>query len=226
MALKFKITKAAFDALSDEFKAEYIVGDSDGEYVLDVNGLPTPEDTGPLKRALENEKGKNKTLKAELDTAKATIADMPDVEALKTTHKAEVGKLTTFADETLRDSVALALATKISTVPSLLAEKIAKRLQVDMTGDKPKTVVLGADGKPDPALTIEKLGEEFVAMPEFKSIIIASKASGGGAPVKPGIKPLGGGAPKDGEQAVDLSKLKGSDLATRITERKAAAAQQ
>jgi hypothetical protein len=53
MALKFVLTAAAYAALSDDMKTNYIAGDKDGEMKLDVTGLPEPEDTGPLKRALE-----------------------------------------------------------------------------------------------------------------------------------------------------------------------------
>lgn len=225
MAVKFKITKAQYDALSDELKKEYVAGDTDGEFVLDVNGLPEPEDTGPLKRGLESEKGKSKELKRQLDEAKAKIADMPDVDALKAEHAKSTAKLTTFVDKTLKDSVALGLASKISTAPSLLAPKIAERISVDMTGDEPKTVFLGKDGKPDATLTIEKIREEVVANPEYKSIIIASKASGGGAPPAK-ISPLGGGAPKDGEQGkFDASVADGKSLAAHLTAKKEAAAQ-
>ncbi len=227
MAMRFKLTKAQYDALTDETKGEYIAGDKDGEYVLDVTGLPEPEDTGPLKRALDAEKLAHKETKAALGTAKDTIAAMPDVEALKATHEAEKGKLSKFADKTLKDSVATSIATKISTAPTLLAPKIAERIAVDMTGDEPKTVFLGADGKPDPSLTVEKISEEFVANAEFKAIIIASKATGGGAPARPLINPLGGGAPQ-GEQGktFDAAKAKPADLVAAIKAKKEAAAQQ
>jgi hypothetical protein len=226
MAVKFKITKAAYDALSDEMKAEYIAGDKDGEFVLDVSGLPEPEDTGPLKRGLEAEKNKTKDLKRERDELKVKLDAMPDVDKLNADHAAATSKLTNFVDKTLKESVAMGLASKISTAPSLLAPKIAERIAVDMTGDEPKTVFLGKDGKPDAALTIEKIREEVVANPEYKSIIIASKASGGGAPAST-IKPLGGGAPKDGEQGkFDASIASGKDLAAAITAKKEANAQQ
>jgi hypothetical protein len=226
MAVKFKITKAQYDALSDELKKEYVAGDTDGEFVLDVNGLPEPEDTGPLKRGLEAEKNKTKELKRSLDEAKAKLADVPDVEAINKAHAEEKAKLTKFVDKTLKESVANGLAAKISTAPTLLAPKIAERIAVDMTGDEPKTVFLGKDGKPDANLTLEKIRDEVVANPEYKSIIIASKASGGGAPVST-IKPLGGGAPKDGEQGkFDASTASGKDLAAAIAAKKEAAAQQ
>lgn len=50
MALKRKISKEAFDKLSEDIKAEY--KEQDGEYVLDIDG---DEDTGALKRAKDRE---------------------------------------------------------------------------------------------------------------------------------------------------------------------------
>jgi hypothetical protein len=218
MALKYTIKKAAYDALPDALKSEYIAGEKDGEYVLDVSDLPQGEDPAPLKRSLEREREAHKATKAALGEANDKIAAVPDVEALKTAHKTETQKLTTFVEKTLKDSVATGLAAKISTVPDLLAPKIAERLVVDMSGDEPKTVILGKDGKPDAAMTIDKLREEVVANPAYKGIIIGSKATGGGAPVGT-TRPLGGGAPKDGnEQSPDLSKLDGKSLAARLTE--------
>lgn len=220
MALAFKINKAKYEALSDELKGEYVAGDKDGEFVLDVAGLPEPEDTGPLKRALESEKNKHKETKAKLSTAEETIAAFPNVDELKTNHEKEVGKYKKFTESALIDGVANEIASKISTAPKLLAPHIRARLVADMSGDEPVTKVL-KDGKPSD-MTIDQLREEVVANPDFKAILIGSKASGGGAPKAP-IKPLGGGAPKDGEQAVDLSKAPASSLVERIQARKAAA---
>lgn len=222
MALAFKIKKAAYDKLSDEMKSEYIAGETEGEFVLDVNGLPEPEDTGPLKRALESEKNKHKETKAKLSAAETKIAEFPDVEALNATHASEVKKYKEFTEASLIDGEASKLAAKISTAPALLLPIIKARLTADMTGDKPVTKVLGADGKPSD-LTIDKLGDELVANKDYAAIIVGSKASGGGAPKTPTNKPLGGGAPKDGEQAIDLSKAPASSIVERIQARKAAA---
>lgn len=225
MALKHKIKKTEYDKLSDELKAEYIAGEEDGEYVLDVTGLPEPEDTGPLKRSLDRAREdlkKEKAAKAELQSK---LDDMPNVDELKATHKAETSKLTKFVDKTLRDAKALEIATKISTVPALLAPKIAERLSVDMTGDEPKTVILGKDGKPDAEMDFEKLSQEFIANPDFKAIIVASKAKGGGA-APGGLKSSGGGAPADDQdKKADLSSMSGTDLAARIKAKKEAAAE-
>lgn len=225
MALKFKIKQADYDKLSDEMKNEYIAGDADGEFVLDVSDLPKPEDTGPLKRALQAEKDKYKTLKGEKDALQAQVDGFEDVEALKASHAKEVGKYKAFTEATLIDGTAMTLATKISTSPKLLAKDIRDRFVVDLSGDQPVVKIKGADGKPSDDMTLEKLQSEVVANPDYKSIIIGSKASGGGAPKTP-IKPLGGGAPKDGEQVVDLSKAPAATLVERIQARKAAQAQQ
>lgn len=227
MALRFKVTKAQYDKLTPEFQAEYIAGETDGEYVLDVADLPKGEDVGPVKRALEAERTAHKATKTALSEARATIEATPDIETLKANHEKETGKLKTFAEKTLVDNAALALATKISTSPSLLLPHIRSRLVTDMTGDEPVTKVLGADGKPSD-LTIEKLGEEFVANKDFAAIIKASNGSGGGTPPNKTVKPLGSGTqPKDGEQGEkpDLSKLSAADMAKRIQERKAANAE-
>lgn len=226
MALRFKLNKAQYEKLTPEFQSEYIAGDKDGEYVLDVSDLPQAEDVGPVKRALEAERNAHKATRTKFEEAQAKIDAFPDIETIKADAAKENGKLKAFAEKTLINSVATALAAKISTVPALMAKEVASRLTVDMSGDEPITKVLGKDGKPSD-LTIDKLGEEFVANPEFKAIVKASNGTGGGMPTQNSVKPLGGGMPtKDGEQKseanVDLSKLPGKDLAARIAERKAA----
>jgi len=229
MAIKFKINKAAYDALSDEMKGNYVAGDADGEYVADVSGLPAAEDVGPIKRALAKEKETVKTLKADKDALQATIDAAPDVEALKKTHEATVEKYKKFTENTLLDGTANTMAGKISTVPALMSKAIRERLVVDLDGDVPTVKVKGADGKVSSDLTIEKLQQEFVANKDYASIIVGSKASGGGAP-KPSVKPLGGGAPKVGEPGDDTKPFNwatanAADIAAKIGADKAARAE-
>lgn len=225
MKLKLKINKAAYDALAPHYQELY-AGDGD-DYTLGVDGL---EDTGALKRAKERlaeEVKETKRQLAEAETARDKAAsDLTTANATIATHGEQTKKLTDFAHKTLKGSVALGLATKISTVPTVMAKEIAERLSVDLSGDEPKTVILGKDGKPDPALTLEKLGEEYVANKDFAAIIIGSKARGGGAPQQsPAIKPRGGGAPAgESDKPFDAAAAKPSDLAARIAERKAAEA--
>lgn len=227
MALAFKIKKAAYDKLSDDMKAEYIAGDAEGEYVLDVSGLPEPEDTGPLKRALESEKTKHKETKTKLGEAQAKIDGFEDVDALKASHEKEVSKYKTFTEKTLIDGTAMTIANAVSNSPKLLASQIKDRLVVDLSGDEPKVQIKDKDGKVSADMTVEKLQSEVVANPDFKAIIIASKATGGGAP-KPGTKPLGGGAPKVGEQGegdkpFNFATASGAELAAHLKAKKEAA---
>lgn len=228
MALRFKITKAQYDALSEELKKEYIVGDKDGEYVVDLLEAPQPEDTGPLKRTIESLRGEVTTLKTKNGELQGKVDAMPNVEELTNTHKAETKKLTNFVNNALVDAQALALATAISTAPTLLAPAIAKRLKADLSGDEPKTVILGTDGKPNAELTFDTLKQEFVANAEFKAIIKQSNARGSGAPLGGQPKPAGSGAPAAGDQGGDFNAAtaKPSDLAARIKERKAASTDQ
>lgn len=201
MTLKLKITKAQYDNLSDDMKKEYMVGENASEYVLDVVGLPEPEDTGPLTRALENERENNKTLKQQLAEANLKLKNTPDVDALKTTHEAEKGKLSAFAEKTLKTSVAKDIATKIAKPNSVnqVSKAIAERLVVDLTGDEPVTSFLGVDGKPNKDLTAEKLGQEFLANPDFADMVTTSKATGGGTPPKaPGSQASGDGTSRHG----------------------------
>lgn len=224
MALRFKINKAQYDALSEELKKEYIVGDKDGEYVVDLLEAPQPEDTGPLKRTIEALRGEKTTLTNKVTELQTKIDGMPNVEELTKTHKAETKKLTDFVNNSLVDAQALALATAISTAPTLLAPAIAKRLKADLSGDEPKTVILGADGKPNAEATFDTLKQEFVANKEFAAIIKASNARGSGAPLGGQPKQPGSGAPAGGDQGGDFNAAtaKPSDLAARIKERKAA----
>lgn len=227
MAIRFKINKAAYEALSDEMKLEYIAGDKDGEFVLDVLDLPAPEDTSPLKRSLEKERETVKTLKREKGELQTRLDEAPDVEALKATHAEEVSKYKKFTEGSLIDGTAAQIAAKISTAPALIIPHIKARLTADLSGEMPVTKVRGLDGKITET-TLDDLAKEFVANKDFSAIMLGSKATGGGTPTKANSSPLGGGMPpKDGEQAsFDAASAKPADLAARITARREAAAQQ
>jgi len=234
MALKHKITKAAFDKLSDELKGEYVEdADKKGGYTLDVEGLPEPENDGALKRAKDREKIradeaeaeaerldteltalKGNQGKGEKDIARLTKAHEKTIADMTADHEAKVGKLTKFIDKEIKGGKAEALATKISTVPKLLAGEIGKRLSVNYDGDEPALEILGADGKPDSKLTLDKLGEEFVANKDFSSIMIGSKARGSGA--APNNIPGSGGSAIPGDKPLDLASAPTNDLLAHV----------
>lgn len=197
MALKLKISKADFGKLPADIQAEYVAeGDT---YKLDVDGI---EDTGALKRAKDREsqarrdaEARANELQSELDALgmdpkkKADIATLErswgeKLEQQKAADKAKIDKHETYIKSLLVDGAAEKLAREISTSPALIIPHIKARLQADLTGDTPATRILDKDGKANPALKLEDLQKELVANPDFKAIIIASKASGGGAPAQ------------------------------------------
>lgn len=235
MALKRKITKEAFDKLADNIKFEYVAdGDS---YVLQTEG---DEDVGPLKRANQRLKDqvelleqKNDKLTGDLEAINKNPARKNgDIETLtrqmeneKTTAVAEVqaklDRANGFIKTSLLENAAKTLADKISTSPALIRPHIERRLTVDMDGDSPVVKVLGADGKPS-NLTVDKLGEEFVANKDFSSIIRVTKASGGaGSPSSNGgaVKPSPVQQP--GEQPPNYATMNPRDLAAQIKASKA-----
>ena len=237
MALARKITKEQFDKLQDNIKFEYA---ADGEgYILQTTG---DEDIGPLKRANQRLKDqvdlleqKNDKLTGDLDAINKNPARKNgDIETLtrqmeneKTTAVAEIqtklDKANGFIKTTLLENAAASLAEKISTSPAIIRPHIERRLTVDMDGDAPVVKVMDKDGKAS-ALTVDKLGEEFVANKDFSSIIRVTKASGGaGSPSSNGgaVKPSGQQQAPTGEQAPNLATMNPRDLAAKIQADKA-----
>ena len=188
MALKRKITKDAYEALSDILKAEY-KANGDG-YVLDTDDA-TELMTARDKEKAEKEAAKKRAadLETELNAIKKANGDFSSIEESYKTQVAELNKQLGEVNTTLsgerRERYVLAEAAKIAknfTVPSLVENVIAKRLDIDPRDGK--TVrVLDKDGKPS-ALTIADLQKEFVDNPEYKAIVIAGKGSGSADPAR------------------------------------------
>jgi hypothetical protein len=204
MALKLKLTKAEHAALDPKLQAEYkAAGD---EFVLDAE----IEDTGELKRALDRERLEKKAEKERADKVAKELQDTKDATARSTgdiatlekswkdkektnndAHKAEIEKRDNHLKKLLVEQVATALAAELGgDNAALLLPHITPRLTADMTGETPFTRVLDKDGKPS-ALNVEDLKKEISGDARFKAVIIASKASGGGANGQ-GRKPNGG----------------------------------
>lgn len=241
MALARKITKEVYDKLQDNIKFEY-AADGDG-YILQTTG---DEDTGALKRANARLKDQLEAEERRADEAHAKLEKIEknparkqgDIDALERQwnkdKEAAVGEVQTKLDKansfiktTLLENAAATLAEKISTSPAIIRPHIERRLTVDIEGDTPSVKVLDKDGKAS-ALTLDKLGEEFVANKDFSSIIRVTKASGGAA------TPSNGGAgnnnPAKAQQQqgqngndgpVDLSKLTPQQMAEHVKAKKA-----
>lgn len=235
MALKRKITKAQFETLADNIKFEYV---ADGEnFVLQTEG---DEDVGPLKRAnqrlkdqLEHSENERDKIQAKLEKIESNPArKQGDIDALERQWAKEkdeaVSAVTTkleqrdgFIKTTLLQTAAQTIADKISTAPAVMRPHIERRLVVDLDGDVPTVKVLGKDGKAS-ALTLDKLGEEFVADKDFSSIIRVTKASGGaGSPSNNGgaVKPAG--QQQAGDQPPSLVSLSPAEMVAHIAAKKA-----
>lgn len=231
MAVKRKISKSEFEALSDDKKEFYIENkDRKGEYILDLgedadNPLKAANDRLKQEKTELEDKVNTLTTDLESEKKKKQPADgsvtKDDHEAMKASyekkltdkdkaHNEVVGKKDSFIKKSLIKDKAVALATEISKAPKLLSRIIEDRLSVDMTGDEPKTVVLDSDGKPS-AFTLDDLKQELVANKDFADIIIGTKATGGSAHSQPG-----GGSALPSDKPVNLTQLAGADLVAHM----------
>jgi hypothetical protein len=224
MALKAKITKAEHDALSEAVRKEY-VDNGDGEFTLDVEGT---EDTGALKRALAREKQEAKErgkkaadLEAELaaERAKHSSGDGKEKTAKQIEkewndkYTADLSKATaqlTATQEHLRQQTAQAIATELFTVPKIGQKYVIDRIKVAIDDDgKPVVQFLHEDGSVDEAATADTFKKEIKANKDLHSILIGSKAAGGGAN---GDQRNGGGGAPQSKPFKDLNGLERAEL--------------
>lgn len=227
MAVKRKISKAEYEALSDDKKSFYVENtDRRGEYVIDMDA----DFNKDLNTALETLKTENKTLKTQLEESTVALdtekkkkqsvdgsVSKDDHEAMKASYESKltaaqvkanetIARKDGFIRKTLIDSKALELATKISKAPALMARVIKERLSANLDGDEPATIVLDKDGKPS-AFTLDDLSQELVANKEFADIVLGSKATGGNA-----LNVPAGGNALQSDKPVNLSSLQPAQL--------------
>lgn len=224
MALALSITKAAYDKLPEALQNEYYA--KDDKYLLDVPDMPDPT---ALKAAKDHEVANRKAaeqarrdaesevarLKSELDTTKSDFdKKLSDSLGEK---EAALTKANEYLRTTLVESVAKDIAGDISTAPAIMRKFVEDRLGVDMTGDKPVTVVLDASGKPSKT-TVDELKAEFSANKDFATIIKGNKATGGSAS---GSQPAGRAAPSPTPAATaDYSKMTPAELSAHLAAKK------
>jgi len=233
MALKKKIAKTEYEAVPDLLKDLY-VADGD-QYRLDLDDWEPPkptDDTAELKRALDREREAAKNAKKQLselqkkleEESTLTARKAGDIETLEKSWASKMDKLQKdmqknleqkdqFIRATLVDNVAVHIATEIAgSNAEILMPHIRSRLKADLESDTPITRVLDAQGNIS-SLSPSELGQEFVANPKFAAIVVASKASGSGAPDS-----VNGG--RDSvtfdEKSVDFSKMAPKDFARHI----------
>lgn len=222
MALKKKINKKTYDELEDSIKALY--KEKGDDYILDLEGGDNEDAIDELRRAKEREAQEAKDLRKKLKDAETKLAEIGgddarkrgDIEALEKSWKekyerreqellSDIEKRNGFIKQTLKEERAANLAQKISNAPGLMKRVLQDRLTVDMDGDTPALKVLDKDGKPS-AATLDDLEKEIVADKEFATIVIGSKASGGGAGTD-ASQGKSGANPNSGNNAVDFSKM-------------------
>lgn len=187
------------DGLEENIAALYI--ERNGKFFLDAEDEP---EVSALRRAKEREATAAKELREQLAAAKAEIDEIraqmedgkpnkrkqSDIDAIEASWKAKLEKAQNDAKverEALQASVSKAMidaaATELASiflVPSVGAKLIRERLSVDFGEEGPSLRVLDAAGSPS-AMTKDDLRKEFLDNKEFAPILIATRATGGGA---------------------------------------------
>ena len=212
MTLKFQLD--TLEGVDETTQGMYV--EKDGKFVLNIEGLPQPEDVSGLKskvqELLDEKKAADKARKEAEDAARLEREESArksgNVEELEKSwsekynrREAELngmleqerGTLTT----QIRDLTVGRTATDIATTLAIpgsakaLLPHIERRLSVEQRDGKPAVVVLDQAGKLS-ATTLDELKAEFMNDLAFGPLIAGSKASGGGA----GGAGKGGGAAK------------------------------
>ncbi|NAQ13508.1 hypothetical protein PscP89CL_04365 [Pseudomonas syringae] len=211
--MKYKIDKAAFDALEPSMQTFYKAQGED--YVLAIEGLPSGgEDLEGLKR-------QNQTLLDEAKAAKQRARDAEQAQQLReqeaakargdfeqlftsseqalAAERAKLAELTSTIERRDLSSAASKVATVIADGENadILAEFIQRRLKV-VEG---QVKVTDAQGNLTIA-TLEDLAKEFEQTPRYASLVRGTQANGGGAA---GGK--GGGATKTWDQMTGMERV-------------------
>ncbi len=210
MTLKFQLD--TLEGVDEATQAMYV--EKAGKYVLNIEGLPQPEDVSGLKSKVEELLGEKKAAeKARKDAEEQARLEREEaarksgnVEELEKSwtekynrREAELSGQLESTNSALqgqiRDLTVGRTATDIATTLAIpgsakaLLPHIERRLSVEQRDGKPTVVVLDASGKLS-ASTLDELKAEFTNDPAFGPLIAGSKASGGGA----GGAGKGGGA--------------------------------
>lgn len=200
--MKYKLTKAEFDALSADQKELY--KEKGGHFVLQIEGMP---DLDAMQLSITKLEGKNAELLTEKQKEKQKADDAEAARVLAEAEaKAKTGDLTalnaswqgkvdaaikTAADnerayiKTITDltsgaaSTTLAAELAVEGSAVVLEPHIRTRLKTEYKDGKATLVVLDKDGKPS-AMTLVELKEEFTTNPAFATVISGSSATGSG----------------------------------------------
>lgn len=208
--MKYKITKAVFDALSDEAKKEYTLDGETAVLKIEGEGAPTAEALTRAEDKLRIEKEhrhnaesardkaevREEKLKKDLEGAsgKEKIAEInaahqKELDKIRDDRATEQAAAKEARDAGLKKETAEAFANDHFTIPGLMVDQFAKRLSVEEVDGNPVVRVLGTDGKAS-AMSLDEVKKEFLDNKDYSTIIKANAGSGGGADNSGG----GGGA--------------------------------
>jgi hypothetical protein len=201
MTLKFQLD--SLEGVDESIQTMYV--EKGGKYVLNIEGLPQPEDVSGLKskvqELLDEKKAADKARKDAEDQARLDREEAArksgNVEELERSwsekyarREAELngmlenerGTLSTqIRDLTVgRTATDIASSLAIPGSAEALLPHIERRLSVEQRDGKPVVVVLDKQGKLS-AATLDELKAEFANNTAFAPLIAGSKASGGGA---------------------------------------------
>lgn len=191
--MKFNITKAEFDALTDEQKAMYSAS-GDG-YKLSIEGLPDFDGMQKKLDKLLDEKKVGDVAKSEAERKAQEEADKAarlsgdlaaidkswsgKLEAAEKAHADDKARYGSKLNELMVGNVATQLASKLfGANAGILGHHVKSRIALEEgENGEFKTRILGADGKPS-ALTVDDLEKEFAADKSFSSFLVTTKATG------------------------------------------------
>jgi len=198
MKLKYQLTTEELEALDESVRSLYT--DKDGTYVLAVEGIPEPEDTGALKRAKDHEKEARKQAEAKAKELEVRLRDLEDTKSrdrgdvksleesyqrklqeLETKARQENEKLTSIIKRNTVEAEARRLAAELSGPNAdIILPHILQRMSVELDDEGPRVRVLDEKGVVT-ADTPEDLKNYFFTNQRYSPIIIGSKATGSGA---------------------------------------------
>lgn len=181
----------SIDSISDEQKKLYKKsGDS---YVLDISGEPQAEDVSGLKAKLdelmnekknEAEKRRQAEEKARLEAEEAA-KKKGDFEALAKSYQEKIAAMEQQVAERDKLTAEQAVQAEAQRIAGTLSEGANQNILSRFIGDRLRyedgsVKVTDKDGNLTIS-TLDQLSEEFKNNQEFASLIIATRASGGGA---------------------------------------------
>jgi hypothetical protein len=237
--LELKISKSEWEDLTPAVQELY-TSDGDG-YALQVK-LDDREDVGPLKRALERVKA---DLGSERDARKLAESKLEELDISDARKRGDIDKLTQQWEKTLSDKqtahdvevsalrayiTQTAIDNVVGTITlrntsskenaELLDPHVRKHLTVEFNDDGPQ-VMMASEFGPVP-LDMDAFEKGVVDNPAYKAIIVANKASGGGAADEDSGN--GGGAfPTDSSSgkgaSTDLASMDPRQLAQMLSNR-------